>query len=443
MFNVLSFSMKYLVYLFLFSSLLITSCGDEEVVAPTTGTIKGKVLDGTTNTGIAGVSILTNPPTSAVLTNADGSFIITNVAPSAYSITATKTGYVSKSISVAVSAGSDTRADFLLFTVPANGAPVFSSVYAPLNNDTNQTATTLFSWSATDPEGDPITYNFWFGKSEQSLELKGENLTTNSFQVTSLEKGTKYYWRVVAKDNQANATESPILSFTTKNVVATVGLSAYYTFSGNALDQSGNQFHGQVNGAVLTTDRFNNPNSAYQFDGNDDYIVISNASSPQLEPSSEISISCFIYADRQSGSSPYARIVRKSAPLKGGYHLSWDHNFNNKVGAILNYEIGGNLQGSDLSVANSGLVGEWHHIVFTYSKNSTTGRLYIDGELVATSSSLVYPLSHSDSNLFIGGTTGQGVNQTFPGKIDDVRIYSRVLTNTEIEEIYHEGGFGK
>jgi hypothetical protein len=52
----------------------------------------------------------------------------------------------------------------------------------------------------------------------------------------------------------------------------TDGLVAYYPFSGNADDASGNEQHGVVTGATLTTDRFGNSAAAYRFDGVDDYI---------------------------------------------------------------------------------------------------------------------------------------------------------------------------
>jgi hypothetical protein len=47
----------------------------------------------------------------------------------------------------------------------------------------------------------------------------------------------------------------------------TDGLIAYYLFNGNANDESGNGNHGTINGATLTTDRYNNADSAYAFDG--------------------------------------------------------------------------------------------------------------------------------------------------------------------------------
>jgi hypothetical protein len=47
------------------------------------------------------------------------------------------------------------------------------------------------------------------------------------------------------------------------------GLVGYWPFCGNALDESGNGNHGTVNGAILTTDRFGNDGSAFQFSDDD------------------------------------------------------------------------------------------------------------------------------------------------------------------------------
>jgi hypothetical protein len=62
------------------------------------------------------------------------------------------------------------------------------------------------------------------------------------------------------------------------------GLVAYYPFNGNANDESGNGNNGTVNGATLTMDRFGNPNSAYNFDGMNNFIEISSLSNMQYKP---------------------------------------------------------------------------------------------------------------------------------------------------------------
>ena len=69
-----------------------------------------------------------------------------------------------------------------------------------------------------------------------------------------------------------------------------LGLVAWYPFNGNAQDESGNGHHGKVNGATLCKDRKGKDDSAYNFDGVDDFIRIAN--SDFMNPSS-ISISCW------------------------------------------------------------------------------------------------------------------------------------------------------
>jgi hypothetical protein len=65
-----------------------------------------------------------------------------------------------------------------------------------------------------------------------------------------------------------------VIGFTFCQTVADSGLVASYPFNGNADDESGNGNHGTVLGTVLTTDRFGNENSAYEFDGSSTYITI-------------------------------------------------------------------------------------------------------------------------------------------------------------------------
>ena len=57
------------------------------------------------------------------------------------------------------------------------------------------------------------------------------------------------------------------------------GLRAYYPFSGNANDVSGNSNNPVFNNATLTADRFGNANSAYDFDGAGTYMKILNSAS--------------------------------------------------------------------------------------------------------------------------------------------------------------------
>ena len=60
-----------------------------------------------------------------------------------------------------------------------------------------------------------------------------------------------------------------INNFALGQIPQSSNLIAYYPFSGNANDSSGNGYNGTISGdPQLTTDRFGNSNSAYNFDGN-------------------------------------------------------------------------------------------------------------------------------------------------------------------------------
>lgn len=92
--------------------------------------------------------------------------------------------------------------------------------------------------------------------------------------------GTKtvYVWFKDAAGNvSANDLDTIVLDTLTS--IPTNGLIAEYLFNGNANDTSGQGNDGIVNGSTLTTDRNGNANSAYIFDGVDDYIEIADHSS--------------------------------------------------------------------------------------------------------------------------------------------------------------------
>ena len=85
------------------------------------------------------------------------------------------------------------------------------------------------------------------------------------------------------------------------------GLIAYYPFSGNANDASGNGHNGTVHGATLTTDRFGNPSSAYSFDGLKDYVRVPD--DPQLDGMNALTLSVWVKID--SVDHPEAEVLNK------------------------------------------------------------------------------------------------------------------------------------
>jgi hypothetical protein len=85
----------------------------------------------------------------------------------------------------------------------------------PANNETNVSNATTLGWSdCSDPENDPVTYDIYLGTTSAPVLVKSNNLI-NSFTPGTLLPNTKYYWKVVAKDDKYSSTSSIIWNFTT------------------------------------------------------------------------------------------------------------------------------------------------------------------------------------------------------------------------------------
>ncbi len=83
-------------------------------------------------------------------------------------------------------------------------------------------------------------------------------------------------------------------------------------------------------------------------------------------------------------------------------------------------------------------VDEWHHVVVTYDASENELIIYLDGVQVGTPRIRTYLTSGSDFE--IGHQTGLNATESYwYGAIDDVRLYNKVLTTTEVSAIYNAG----
>ena len=216
--------------------------------------------------------------------------------------------------------------------------------------------------------------------------------------------------------------------------VITNGLVAAYEFNGNANDVSGNGNNGVVNGATLTADRFGNLDSAYHFDGIDDYIV----SSEGIDPLADGAISFWF--------------IDSSSPGQGGTFLASQDTANYQPGDLLI----GNEESGDLFRAiywggdhweGFGSVdlttGVWTHAVLSW--NSTAGTtLYING--LQTDSVIPTVSTTAPHTIFAGNPLNFGRTEILhfttwlydygEATIDDVYIYNRALSPTEVSTLY-------
>jgi len=216
--------------------------------------------------------------------------------------------------------------------------------------------------------------------------------------------------------------------------VSSDGLVAYYPFNGNANDESGNNHNGTVNGAILTNDRFGISESAYSFDGTDDYVII------PFDPvfdfnNQDFTITVWIKSE-WTGSGYERRIINYGGSIYNDYAINYLNDGHVQILiADTPYYIA-----STYSLAD----GIPHLISFVRDNGNNTLRLYIDGQLDGSINGGSGNMPHLQSNRRLTFGRKQRLNSQndsyFYGGLDDIRFYKCVLSDLEIQELYDWSG---
>lgn len=221
----------------------------------------------------------------------------------------------------------------------------------------------------------------------------------------------------------------PLLVELKKAKIPAIGLIAYYPFNGNANDESGNGNNGTVYGAILTSDRFGNIESAYDFDGVDDNIIVDNFMNFRLTSwtfTGWINITGLPEND--------VMIVGKDQDTAGKYNYAV---ILSTTGIITSqYETCTNEE--DHKVYSSQVQSnEW--IYFASVRDNNTGKhtLYINGNKVDSNIWNDTPCDN-EKEFQIGHVAHTGAPGLFHGVIDDIRVYGYAISEPEIQAIYLE-----
>jgi hypothetical protein len=207
--------------------------------------------------------------------------------------------------------------------------------------------------------------------------------------------------------------------------VPTIGLVGYWPFNGNANDESGNGNNGTVNGTSLTTDRFGNTNKAYSFNGTSNFISVSNNNS--LQTPNAISVNSWVqFSGPGLGSS---RLISKGwSP--NGIEVHTETSTNHKI------RYGGGFNGIGYGPISQTTLADNQWYMVTTIDNSNVKYIYINGTL---EDSLVHnygsvPVSTID--LYFGKNS-QNATDYLDGKLDDIGIWNRSLTQQEVTDLYN------
>jgi hypothetical protein len=223
------------------------------------------------------------------------------------------------------------------------------------------------------------------------------------------------------------------------------GLVGYWPFNGNANDESVNNNHGSVTGATLTKDRFGISNSAYKFDGNADYIDCGD--SANLRISTNTTNFWFIYSDTTKTQN-FVNITNSESG-------EWGANYYSHATAGLVVGLSGGANDSWIAAITKKnqryADSTWHMFTSAYSAKDNSLSFYIDGGFISniTDQNKGFikgkdSLVHNGKERWVFGvrsqyiTAGTSAPGYLNGYLDDVMLFNRVLTPTEISLIYNE-----
>lgn len=248
-----------------------------------------------------------------------------------------------------------------------------------------------------------------------SVTNSATGLGTYINNITGLTENQLYYYKTWVQFDGTKYYGNEI-QFKASNLIA------YYPFNGNANDESGNNHNGTVNGPTLTSDNSGNPNSAYYFDGINNYIDIGD-----WENGGKMS---FTFWARWDEFNNYSRIIDLGNGSSSNNIIISNYQTNN--GLFFSIYTSGETK---LINTNTITLNQWDFYTATVDENGIM-TLYKNGAQIAQKTDGVTPTTILRTQQFIGKSnfTADGY---FKGAIDEVKIYNKALTNTEVLTIYN------
>jgi gliding motility-associated-like protein len=219
-----------------------------------------------------------------------------------------------------------------------------------------------------------------------------------------------------------------------------VGKVLHLDFNGNTLDKSGNNNHATNFGATPVVGKNGKANTAYRFNGISNYMEIN--SSPTTNITSNISIAAVI---KVNGFNPHLPFNASSVLTKGNdnsvgfYTLRFtddviqnnaDTNTSQFYGQFTNDGIV-NIYNSTCDVSPYINKNIWSCVIYTF--NGDTAKIYVNGQLIWKFKTNTQ-IGNNNQKIRIGNSFHNFPYEFFlKADIDDIRIYNRVLSPSEVK----------
>ena len=207
------------------------------------------------------------------------------------------------------------------------------------------------------------------------------------------------------------------------------GLQVYLDFNENVDDHSGNDFHGIINGGEYIADRDTAEEGALAL-AHGDYILLNQEDQLGFGSAAPYSIGGFIRFRREAGNmdSRMHIISKFNGGVLAGWYLA--------ISAQNQLQAYRNVVPWSMSTAAVLQEETWYHLMVTFDGSNHT--LWVDGQIAATEVWTTHP-NDTQTPIMIGGVhSNHVISPSFSGDVDDIVIYDRALTPTEINNMVED-----
>jgi hypothetical protein len=319
-------------------------------------------------------------------------------------------------------AGTSAYSNTACGTAPTDTQPPTVSLTAPAQGATVSGSAVTVSASASDNSG----------VAGVRFQLDGVNLNAEdtispysmNWNTTTAANGT-HSLTAIARDTAGNTTTSPAVTITISNIAPppppTGGLVAAYGFnegSGSTVnDASGNGNSGVIAGAAWVT--AGKSGAALSFNGTNSWVTINDTA--LLHLTTGMTLEAWIYPTALSGQNRTV-ILKQYTTTDSSFELYATEEVPYPITYVHTTDYY-SAQGPTLPPLNT-----WTHLASTYDGSML--RMYLNGVQVG-STTVTGNMKTGSGPLRIGGNSLWG--EYFQGLIDEVRVYNRALTASEIQ----------
>ena len=233
------------------------------------------------------------------------------------------------------------------------------------------------------------------------------------------------------KEARAAATISKSLS----RPINEIGLVGWWTMDGpdmltNVADRSGQGNNGSLShGGSGTTTAPGRVGQALSFDGTDDYVSIGDPANGSL--------------DFGTGSFSYGMWVHVTQNV-GSWDMPWFKGGSDAPAAGYDFELGNSAWVANIAdetvlksknFSSTPILNRWVHLMAVVDRTANQLCTYVDGAVTGACTDITGFGSVSNATAAVIGSS----SDWFRGTIDDVRVYNRALSATEVLQLYNLG----